>query len=133
LDMFPTRLLENLVVSKTFTADQPAEFAGGSLQLRTKDYPDKRLIEFSASAGYEPGVTFGDFMTYDGGSLDWLGVDDGTRAVPSSVPRERFDHRSPVLGASDAERQARQREILASLQNVWTPYGTTAPPNQSYG
>src|SRR5690606_40945578 len=58
LDIFPTSLLENLSVSKTFTADQPAEFAGGSLQLRTKDYPDKRLIAFSMGAGYEPGSTF---------------------------------------------------------------------------
>jgi outer membrane receptor protein involved in Fe transport len=133
LDMFPTRLLENLVVSKTFTADQPAEFAGGSLQLRTKDYPDKRLIEFSAGAGYEPGVTFDNFMTYKGGALDWLGLDDGTRAVPGNVPRERFDHRSPNMGDTPEERQATQQAILSSLKNVWTPYETTSPLNQSYG
>jgi outer membrane receptor protein involved in Fe transport len=72
-------------------------------------------------------------MTYEGGSLDWIGVDDGTRAVPDVVPRERFDHRSPILGATDAERQASQRAILASLPNVWTPHGTTSPLNKSLG
>src|SRR5690606_30657757 len=133
LDMFPTRLLENLTVSKTFTADQPAEFAGGSLQLRTKDYPEKRLIEFSSSVGYEPGSTFEKFDTYKGGKWDVLGIEDGTREIPSTVPAERFDDRTENLGATAAERQARQREILRSLPNVWTPYSTKAPLNQSYG
>jgi hypothetical protein len=133
LDMFPTRLLENLVVSKTFTADQPAEFAGGSLQLRTKDYPDKRLIEFSAGTGYEPGTTFKEFLTYKGGSHDWLGIDDGSRALPGTIPSELFDHRTSNMGTTAAEQQARQREILGSLKNVWTPTETVTPLNQSYG
>lgn len=133
LDMFPTRLLENLTVSKTFTADQPAEFAGGSLQLRTRDYPEKRLVEFSATMGYEPGTTFGKYLTYKGGSLDWLGVEDGSRALPDVIPAEFFDHRTPNLGATETERQARQRLMLQALPNVWTPYGATAPLNQSYG
>ncbi len=133
LDMFPTRLLENLVVSKTFTADQPAEFAGGSLQLRTKDYPDRRLIEVSVGAGYDPGVTFGTYLTYKGGSLDWLGVDDGTRSLSSTVPKERFNDFLPTLGDTPEEIQVRQRQIIASLPNVWTPHGEVAPFNQSYG
>lgn len=133
LDMFPTRLLENLVVSKTFTPDQPAEFAGGSLQLRTRDYPDRRLIEFSATTGYEPGTTFQNYLTYKGGSLDWVGIEDGSRSVPKEIPSEFFDHRTTNLGATAAERQARQRRMLQSLPNVWTPYAATAPLNQSYG
>jgi TonB-dependent receptor len=71
--------------------------------------------------------------TYKGGSLDWLGMDDGTRKIPDNIPNERFDHRSPLLGATAEERQARQREMIAALANVWTPYTTKAPINQSYG
>lgn len=133
LDMFPTRLLENLTVSKTFTADQPAEFAGGSLQLRTRNDPEKRLIEFSATLGYEPGTTFNPYLTYKGGALDWLGLEDGSRALPAGIPDGFFDHRTPNIGATEAERQARQRRMLQSLPNVWTPYAATAPVNQSYG
>src|SRR5690606_3606509 len=114
-------------------ADQPAEFAGGALQLRTRDYPDKRLIEFSASVGYEPGVTFEENLTYKGGKYDWLGFDDGTRALPDEFPREFFDHRTDNLGATAEARQARQRKLLATLPNTWTPYAATAPLNQSYG
>lgn len=133
LDLFPTRLIENLVISKTFTAEQPAEFAGGALQLRTKDYPDKRLIEVSASGTYEPGSTFGIMQAYEGGKWDWLGMDDGTRELPSNVPKEFFDHRTRNMGDTQAERQRRQQEILRSIPNVWTPKGHTAPLGQSYG
>jgi outer membrane receptor protein involved in Fe transport len=133
LDMFPTRLLENLTVSKTFTADQPAEFAGGSLQLRTRDYPDKRVMEFSSSAGYENGSNLALFRTYKGGRFDWLGVDDGTRALSGKVPNEPFDNLSENMGSTPEERKARQQEILNSLPNTWTPYSTRAPLNQSYG
>lgn len=133
LDLFPTRLIENLVVSKTFTADQPAEFAGGALQLRTKDYPDRRIVEVSASGTFEPGSTFGTMQTYRGGKWDWLGVDDGTRELSDRVPEEFFDHRTRNMGDTEAERRLRQREILASIPNVWTPSGQTAPLGQSYG
>src|SRR5690606_35704909 len=95
LDLFPTRLVENLVVSKTFTADQPAEFAGGAIQIRTKGMPDRRIMEVSASTGYEPGTTFGKTLTYAGGKWDWLGFDDGTRALPEDLPAGKWDERSP--------------------------------------
>ena len=133
LDLFPTRLLENLVVTKSFTADQPAEFGGGALQIRTKDIPDGRVLEVSATAGYGPGSTFGSMLTYDGGSLDWLGVEDGSRDYPDGIPEETFDHRNEALGATAAERKARQEEILASLPNIWTPHSMRAPLNQGYG
>jgi outer membrane receptor protein involved in Fe transport len=133
LDIFPTRLIENLVVSKSFTADQPAEFAGGALQLRTKDYPERRIFEVSASCTYEPGSTFRDMYTYKGGDLDWLGMDDGTRELPSGIPNEYFDHRTRNMGDTQAERQRRQRNILAALPNTWTPHASTSPLGQSYG
>lgn len=133
LDLFPTRLIGNLVVSKAFTADQPAEFAGGALQLRTKDYPDRRIIEVSASGAYDPGSTFRTMQTYKGGDLDWLGMDDGGREISDKVPKDFFDHRTRNMGDTQAERQKRQREILAALPNVWTPHDRQAPPGQSYG
>lgn len=133
LDIFPTRLIDNLVVSKTFTADQPAEFAGGSIQLRTKGIPDRRIMEVTASAGYDPGSTFGDMLVYQGGDLDWLGLEDGTRDLPDGLPEGKFDFRSKNLGSTPEARKARQKEILATLPNEWTPRKTGVPLNQGYG
>ena len=39
LDIFPSQILENIVVIKSSTADQPADFTGGVVDIVTKDIP----------------------------------------------------------------------------------------------
>ncbi|MCI0474460.1 MAG: carboxypeptidase-like regulatory domain-containing protein, partial [Ignavibacteria bacterium] len=39
-DLFPANLLENIIISKTFTPDQPGNLSGGLVQIATKDFPD---------------------------------------------------------------------------------------------
>jgi hypothetical protein len=85
-DMFPANMLDNLTITKSATPDQPAEFAGGLIQIFTKSIPSKNFYSFSIGGGYNTITTFKPRMKYQGGKLDWLGVDDGSRAMPSSIP-----------------------------------------------
>ena len=85
-DMFPSNMLENLVISKSATADQPAEFAGGIIAINTKSIPEKNFLSFSLGTGYNSITTFKDQTTYEGGKLDWLGVDNGARSIPTAIP-----------------------------------------------
>ncbi|MCC6700985.1 MAG: outer membrane beta-barrel protein, partial [Fluviicola sp.] len=85
-DIFPSNMLENLIISKTATPDMPAEFAGGIIQINTKSIPDKNFFSFSTGLGYNTITTFKKQTTYKGGKLDWLGVDDGTRTIPEAIP-----------------------------------------------
>ena len=39
MDIFPTNLIDNMVISKNFTAELPADFTGGILNVETKDFP----------------------------------------------------------------------------------------------
>ena len=39
-------------------------------------------------------VTGKDGINYPGGGLDWLGFDDGRRALPSAIPEEKVVPRS---------------------------------------
>ena len=39
IDLFPTALLNNIVILKTATADQPADFTGGLVNIETKEFP----------------------------------------------------------------------------------------------
>lgn len=41
LDLFPTNILESVQVQKTYSPDRPAEFAGGTVELRTRSIPDE--------------------------------------------------------------------------------------------
>jgi hypothetical protein len=85
-DLFPANMLDNLVIVKTATPDQPAEFAGGIVQVTTKSIPEKNFISFTAGSAYNT-VTTGKTKTiYDGGKLDKFGFDDGSRNLPSEVP-----------------------------------------------
>lgn len=88
LDLFPTQILESLTIAKTFTAEMPGDFAGGSVRVQTRRVPDKFEFSASASLGFETNTTFRERLAHRGGKLDFLGVDDGTRALPSGVPND---------------------------------------------
>ncbi|MEX0982108.1 MAG: TonB-dependent receptor [Bacteroidales bacterium] len=86
LDIFPTNLIDNLIVSKNFTADMPADFTGGIMNIETKDFPDDKILSLSVSTSYNPQMHFNpDFLTYTGGKTDLLGFDDGSRALPEKA------------------------------------------------
>ena len=86
LDLFPTNLIDNMLVYKTFTPDLPADFTGGLIDLHTKDFPEKLTFQFSGRWGFNDQATFNsNFLSYQGGSTDWLGIDDGTRDAPANA------------------------------------------------
>ncbi|MEA3494904.1 MAG: TonB-dependent receptor, partial [Bacteroidota bacterium] len=89
MDMFPSNLIENMVVFKTFSPELPGSFAGGYINIVTKDFPEKFTFQFSSSFAYNDQSSFNkNFLTYDGGKLDWLGIDDGTRNWPINNTKE---------------------------------------------
>jgi len=83
LDIFPTNILENVLVVKSSTADQPADFTGGVVDIITKDFPAKEEYSISAGFSYNSEMHFKDnYLDYEGGATDFLGFDDGTRDNP---------------------------------------------------
>ncbi len=86
MDIFPTSLIDNIVVSKTFSANQPADFTGGLVNIETKAFPDEPILDVSASITYNPSMHFNsEYLSYQGGETDWLGMDDGTRDLPDNT------------------------------------------------
>lgn len=84
MDIFPTNVLDNIIILKNFTPDVAADFTGGLVDLQTKDFTDERSFNVSGSLGYAPNMHLNsDFLTYKTGGTDWLGYDDGTRAIPT--------------------------------------------------
>jgi TonB-dependent receptor len=88
MDIFPTNLISNIVISKNFTAELPADFTGGLLNIETKDFPEEKIINLSFSTAYNPQMHFNkNYLTYAGGKTDFLGFDDGTRALPAGADK----------------------------------------------
>ena len=84
IDIFPTNLIDNMIVYKTATADLPADFTGGAVNIETKDFPDERIMDVSFGISFNPSMHFNnDFLTQSGSSTDWLGFDNGLRTLPA--------------------------------------------------
>jgi len=45
MDIFPTQIIKNLNVTKSYSSNTYGDFAGGSLDIRTKDYPNEFLLK----------------------------------------------------------------------------------------
>ena len=86
LDLFPTLILSDITILKTFTPDMPGDFAGGSVRINTRELPSRFQAQAQLTLGFNTLSTFQDRVSYEGGGLDWLGVDDGTRALPEGFP-----------------------------------------------
>ena len=85
LDLFPTQIIDSSAIQKTYSADMPAEFGGGIIEIETKPIPTERILEFSFSSGFNDATSLSDGLLYDGGNDDDFGYDDGIRNFPDSV------------------------------------------------
>lgn len=85
LDIFPTSVIASALVQKSFSPNYPGEFGGGVINLTTTAIPRENFLELSGSIGGDTFTTFNLGYTYYGGDRDFLGFDDGTRAVPAAV------------------------------------------------
>lgn len=84
LDIFPTSILKSIAVKKSYSAEMPAAFSGGLIDIRTRSIPDE--LVFSLEIGTKKNIdTHGDVLTYRGGSDDSFGTDDGSRALSSDL------------------------------------------------
>ncbi len=99
MDIFPSNLIANILVSKNFTADMPADFTGGLLNIELKDFPDKKILNFSEGTTFNPDMHLQpDYLTYQGSGTDFLGIDGGTRALPAGASQSNIP--TPISGHS---------------------------------
>jgi len=85
LTLFPTDVIEAVVVQKTAAANLPGEFGGGTVQLRTVSFPPELTAKLSVNVGHRDNTTGADGLAYEGSDTDWLGIDDGARDLPDSL------------------------------------------------
>ncbi len=125
LDMFPTLVLSDLTISKTFLPNMPGDFAGGSLNIHTRDFPSKFLFQVTGGLGFNTQTTFGRRLDYQGSSTDWLGIDDGARRLPSEVPSTRLVEINRDGSTNDLSRAGRAINRDMELQRAFNlPSGT---------
>lgn len=122
-DLFPASLMENVLTSKTFIPDKPADFTGGLVEINTIEFPSKFIFDLSLSTAYNSNTTFKSFNSYEGGGKDFLGIDDGTRELPTTINGDRV---SKTTYSSDE-----LQSIGLSFKDNWQTKTLKAPINSS--
>ena len=124
-DMFPSSLIENIIISKSYTPDQPGNYSGGLVQVNTKDFPDGLTLNYNMSLSLNDNTTNKDFRTYNAGQDKFLflntGMDDGGRLLPSNIPGNRMTNSNYS--------QEELTEFSKSFRNNWSQSTRKAPFN----
>lgn len=129
MDIFPTNVIDNIIVNKTFIAELPADFTGGVVDIATKDFPESKTAAINFSVAYNPNFHLrSDYLTYDGGGLDFLGFDDGTRKIPATTNVPFF---AEAIG--NAQKRTRYQEILGSFNPTMAAYRANSLMDASFG
>jgi outer membrane receptor protein involved in Fe transport len=87
-DLMPSNMIDKMTVYRSPGPELLGDWAGGVIKIDTKNTAIARQLEANFSTWYRPGSNFSDYYTYQGGNRDWLGVDDGTRALPHAFPAQ---------------------------------------------
>ncbi len=119
LDIFPASLLESIVVTKSATPDKPGDFSGGAVEVKTKEFPDNDVRQFSISQSYNSEATFETLQAPHRSGMDFLGFGSGRRAPPP-IPAD-FDD------VFSLERFAE------SIRSDWNPRPARVLPNLGLG
>ena len=122
-DIFPASLIENILTSKTFIPDKPADFSGGLVEINTIEFPSKLILDFSVGSSYSSTTTGKNIQTYSGGKSDFLGFDDGTRDLPSVIPNKKLDRNISQL---------KLQEFGRAFTDNWGTNESKAPLNGNF-
>ena len=123
LDLFPSALLQTITTSKTFTPDLPGDFAGAQVDIRTREFPARRSMSYSASVGYNAAATGKDLLA---AATNGERV-DGIRGGGASTPQ-----RLEAAGDLGAISRTEMNDHLRSLRGVWSARQTRGTPNSSF-
>lgn len=131
MDIFPSNIIDNIIVYKSFSVDLPADFTGGVVDIELKDFPEERKGSISLSAGYNPNFHFNsNYLTYEGGKTDYLGFDDGTRSIPATSNIPFF---TEAIADPNGETGLRYKKILSGFNSTMAAKKQTSFMDYDFG
>lgn len=101
LDLIPSFMLDNIMTSKTFSPDQPGNFTGGNMNIKTKSYPEKFFLNFGVSGAVN---TLSSFKN------NFITAEEGTE-LPENLKDEEVRKLMSVSGYIKQRTEARRGDI----------------------
>lgn len=81
LDLFPASFVDNIIITKTASADLQGDWSAAYISLETKDRPEQLTVFVETKVGYIPQTSLKKVITNQTSSTDWLGFDNGFRNI----------------------------------------------------
>jgi outer membrane receptor protein involved in Fe transport len=116
-------MIDNIIINKAFVPEYPGEWAGGLIQVNTKDIPSKNFFTVQIGTNINTQTIGKDFYKDVNSPTDWLGFDNGSRALPAGYTRK---------AAFDTLSVADKTAIGKQLRNAWMPSKASTPVNVSF-
>ncbi len=116
-DLIPSGQIDRILIYKTPSPELPGDFAGGMVKLYTSSIPEKNQTSIGFQTSIREYTTGSSFNYNPKGKTDWLGYDDGTRAIPSFVPTKVQGNEGNI------------NVITQSFNNNWKIFQKTATPD----
>lgn len=113
LDLFPTNIVSNIKVTKTFSSQYYGDYSGGIIDIQTKSYSENPELKVSIGSGFNSQTIGRNVTSYNGGRFDYFGFDDGTRATPN-------------IGSKNSETG------IIQFNNLLNPISKVSGPNSSF-
>lgn len=155
VDLIPAQLLDNIIVSKSVTPDNPGDANGAVVEIRTKSIPDARFLQLNAQTGFNGNIgVFGYVNSFQDGNMGFFGqnvrklgltqdynnlIQDYTAqgySAPNGTMAAGFSNAIQASNIDQAHFNEAQR-INSIMEKGFSPYLTTKPvvasPDQIYG
>jgi TonB-dependent receptor len=133
-DVIPSSLVDYVIVNKTATPELTGEFAGGLIQIETKDIPDENFAQLTVGSGYNSRSTGKDFIGGHRGIANYFGVANDYQHKPTGMSLGEYNNLALriVDGSANAGQKAQAAKYLATMPDNWALRKYTAQPIQSY-
>jgi len=124
LDLFPSALLQSITTSKSFTPDQPGDFSGAQVNIKTREFPARGMVTYSTAVGVNALATGKSIISAPTVGQEWLAIAGTERLLPASIS---------AAGNFSGSSQLQMNQAVNAFRNSWTPVQTNAAPNLSTG
>jgi outer membrane receptor protein involved in Fe transport len=133
LDLFPAGLLDSVQVSKSYSPDRSAEFAGGLVQIQPLRFPNRAVLDFSYGLNFYSTATGKAIPLSPVNGRDWLGFDNGARALPAGIPNNKIVRQgiyTPDVGYGPEQITSFGKQMA---NDQWRPVDSDGAPGQNWG
>lgn len=136
LDIFPSGALAAVNVQKSFTPDVPGDFAGGSIQLVTREIPREPTLQLKVGLGANTATTFRPMLTNGAfATADFFAFGNLPRGLSDEIPK---DHKaSQELDLETFQDKYTEEEIERWGESMYTDTrvrrAPRAPINGKFG